>query len=119
PCKLTDPAIYNWKFTATSVTSVTLALNPLPRPVYQCDTSAKLAHAVTNCNIDLNIHRSSNRLLEKHCNTATLPHHTAPQAILQMLQSPKLQQTATFSLLLFLDHTKRQAATLPQPTLDT
>jgi hypothetical protein len=44
------PAIYSWDFTVTSVTSVTLPLNPLSKPVHQMLHDPKIQQTVTNCN---------------------------------------------------------------------
>jgi hypothetical protein len=78
-----NPAIYNWKFTVTSVTTVTLPSNPAPQA---CSQMLQLPKSVTNCNNSL-------RSVELH---------PALQACSQMLQ---LLSSSEATLLFFLLYT--------------
>jgi hypothetical protein len=101
------PAIYNWEFTVTSVTSVTLALSPLYKPAHKCYTTAISQQTVTNCNIECLI----NVIYDKKSPPPTATTATLQHCPLNQPEKPPykccsaatncniLPQTATFTAL--------------------
>jgi hypothetical protein len=80
-------------FTVTSVTSVTLPLIPLHRPVHKCYSCQKLQRTVTNCNFALLILVRDKRLpffTATSTTSATLPHKSPPRACSQILRSLRI-----------------------------